>query len=90
MSYIRRDQQNLTVTEHMSKATLAMRTLQALGLTVLTINGIGERPRIQIISGAGCNQLRSGYRRRIVNDGHRYTERVADVSGCLVTWEERQ
>jgi hypothetical protein len=84
-----RDLQNQTVSEHMAKASLAMRTLQALGLTVLNISGIGERPRIQIIPGAGCNQLHPGYRRRLVNDGRRYTERVADVSGCLVTWEER-
>lgn len=84
-----RDLQNQTVSEHMAKANLAMHTLQALGLTVLNISGIGERPCIQIIPGVGCNQLKPGYRRRLVNDGRRYTERVADVSGCLVTWEER-
>lgn len=84
-----RDLQNQTVSEHMAKASLAMHTLQALGLTVLNISGIGERPRIQIIPGAGCNQLKPGYRRRLVNADHRYIERVADVSGCLVTWEER-
>lgn len=84
-----KDMQNQTVSEHMAKAALAMRTLQALGLTVLNINGIGERPRIQIIPGSGCHQLRPGFRRRLVHDGRRYIERVADVSGCLVTWEER-
>ncbi|MGD9861497.1 MAG: hypothetical protein AB7S90_15785 [Marinobacterium sp.] len=81
--------QNQTVSEHMAKASLAMRILQSLDLTVLNISGIGERPRIQIIPGAGCNQLKPGYRRRLVNADHRYIERVADVSGCLVTWEER-
>ncbi len=84
-----RNKQNDTVNEHMAKAGMATSTLQAMGLTVLNVTGIGECPRIQIIAGAACNQLKPGYIRKITHAGRRITERVADVSGCIVTWEER-
>ncbi len=81
--------QNQTVIEQMAKANMAMRTLQGLGLTVLNISGIGERPLIQIHPGRGCQQLQSGYTKHIVRDGRRVTERVSFVADCQVRWEER-
>jgi hypothetical protein len=81
--------QNQTVSEHMAQASLAMRILQGLGLTVLNISGIGERPLIQIHPGQGCQQLKSGYVKHTLRDGRRVTERVSFVSGCQVRWEDR-
>lgn len=84
-----RNKQNDTVNEHMAKAGMASRMLQSLGLTVLNVSGIGERPLIHIYPGRGCQQLQSGYTKHTVRDGHRVTERVAMVSDCQVRWEER-
>lgn len=83
------DLQNKAIMEQLAKAQLAVNQLHALGLSVLSINKIGERPCIQIIPGHGCNQLESVWTRRLVVNGHRSVERVALLSGCQVSWEGR-
>lgn len=84
-----KNMQNQLVIDQMTKANTAMHILQSLGLTVLSITGIGERPLIQIYPGRGCQQLQSGLTKTIVRDGRRVTERVSLVADCQVRWEER-
>ncbi|WP_010324354.1 hypothetical protein [Marinobacterium stanieri] len=81
--------QNQIVIDQMTKANTAMHILQGLGLTVLSITGIGERPLIQIYPGRGCQQLASGATKHITRNGRRITERVSLVADCQVRWEER-
>ncbi|WP_027855232.1 hypothetical protein [Marinobacterium litorale] len=88
MSYAS-DMQNQTILEQLANTQLAVNMLQSLGLSVLSIDKIGERPRIRIIPGVGCRQLRSGWTRRTIIDGRKAVENVAFVSGCHVSWEER-
>ncbi|SIQ30255.1 hypothetical protein [Marinobacterium stanieri] len=89
MSHKNKDLQNQLITEQLSKTQLAVNTLQALHLTVLSIDKIGERPRIRILPGKGCEQLRTGWITRSIKNGLRFTEKVALVAECQVSWEER-
>lgn len=82
------DLQNQAILEQIAKTHLAVNTLHSLGLSVLSINGIGERPRIEIIQGPGCEQLHHGWTRRTIRNGRHSRECVAFVSGCQVAWEE--
>ncbi|WP_027853366.1 hypothetical protein [Marinobacterium litorale] len=82
--------QNQLIKENLTKVSLAVNTLQALGLTVTSFSAVDGRPLVLINPGRGCQQLKSGYTKNAVRNGRRIIERVAFVSECQVRWEEIQ
>lgn len=86
MSVSKQDQ---IINEQMLNANMAVKTLQAMGLSVNKVTvGDVSRPEILIAPGRACKQLQSGYTKIINRAGRRVTERVAFVAECQVKWEE--
>lgn len=77
------------INEQLLNVHMAVKTLQAMGLSVNSISiGNEYRPQILIAPGRACKQLQSGYTKIINRAGRRVTERVAFVAECQVKWEE--
>lgn len=78
------------INEQLLSVNMAVKTLQAMGLSVnsISIDDNSSRPVILITPGHACRTLQSAYTKRLIRSGRRIVERVAFVADCQVKWEE--